>query len=296
LPEFGPLNPVASSRSGLYVQPFLEPAGGKWHHVLALDYASVIEYNQLANADYVLDSEVLRLSLAFSRDIGHRAFVVLSSSVGGAYAGFMDGFLDWYHAKLGIRVSERERRPHDRFLYSITLPDGRTLRRTSSDLFLGDVRAGLGIRHSSHLQSVLSITLPTSTAPEGYRRGVPSVAVLNTVRAQLTRRTVYEGSLGIGVTPVHGRMAGLQNAAMVAVSSGLRHRLWGSQSLFGNLFYHSPYYHDTTMPALDRRELSLDFGWILQSGSGGEWRVGLTEDLEPGGPGVDLIFRLGKEF
>jgi len=66
--------------------------------------------------------------------------------------------------------------------------------------------------------------------------------------------------------------------------------------VFANLFYHSPYYHGTTLPALDGRELSLDFGWILQTGGGGEWRLGLTEDLEPKGPGVDLVFRLGRTF
>lgn len=296
LPEFGPLNPVAASRSGLYFQPFREPEPGSWRPAVALDYASVIEYNRLAQADYVLDSEVLRLSLAASRDLSRRTFLALSVSVGGAYAGFLDGFLDWYHAKLGIRVSERQQRPHDRFLYSITLPDGRTVTRARSDLFLGDIRAGLGIRVNSQLQTVLSVTLPTSTGPEGYGRGVPSVAVLNTLRAHVTPRLIYEGSLGVGGTPAHGRLADLQNTAMLAVSSGLRQRIWGNQSLFGNLFYHSPYYHDTTLPALDRRELSLDFGWILQTRGGGEWRVGLTEDLEPGGPGVDLVFRVGRTF
>ncbi len=296
LPEFGPLNPVASSRSGLYFQPFREPQPGRWRHAVALDYASLIEYNRLDQADYVLDSEVLRLSFAASRDIGRRTFLTLTASVGGAYPGFLDGFLDWYHGKLGFRMSEREQRPQDRFLYSIVLPDGRTVNRARRDLFLGDVRAGLGIRVNSQLQTVLSVTLPTSTGPEGYGRGVPSVAVLNTLRAQVTQRLIYEGSLGVGVTPAHGRLADLQNTAMLAVSSGLRHRIWGYQSLFANLFYHSPYYHDTTLPALDRRELSLDFGWTLQTRGGGEWRVGLTEDLEPGGPGVDLVFRVGRTF
>jgi hypothetical protein len=296
LPEYGPLNPVAASRSGLYFQPFREPEAGSWRQAVTLDYASVIEYNRLDQADYVLDSEVLRLSFAVSRDIGRRTFLALSGSIGGAYAGFLDGFLDWYHGKLGITVGERERRPQDRFTYSITLPDGRTVTRARPDLFLGDVRAGLGFRVTSQLQTLVSVTLPTSTGPEGYGRGVPSAAVLNTLRVQLTPRLIYEGSLGAGVTPAHGRLADLQNTAMLAISSGLRHRIWGSQSLFANLFYHSPYYHDTTLPALDRRELSLDFGWILQTRGGGEWRAGLTEDLEPGGPGVDLVFRVGRTF
>ncbi len=199
LPEFGPLNPVASSRSGLYFQPFREAEPGRWRPALALDYGSVIEYNRLDQADYVLDSEVLRLTFGASRDLGRRTFLALSVSLDGAYAGFLDGFLDWYHGKLGIRVSEREQRPQDRFLYSITLPDGRTVARSSGDLFLGDIRAGLGIRVNSQLQTVLSLTLPTSTGPEGYGRGVPSVAVLNTLRVPLTPRLVYEGSLGVGL-------------------------------------------------------------------------------------------------
>jgi hypothetical protein len=87
-----------------------------------------------------------------------------------------------------------------------------------------------------------------------------------------------------------------QRTAFIGVSSGLRHQLWGSHSIYANLFYHSPYYNRTSFPALDRRELSLDFGWILTNRNGAEWRMGLTEDLEPGGPGVDLVFRVGTAF
>ena len=66
--------------------------------------------------------------------MGDGRSVQLSASVGGAYAGFLDGFLDWYHGALGIEMSERERRPQDRFLYSITLPDGLNLRRSQSSI------------------------------------------------------------------------------------------------------------------------------------------------------------------
>ncbi len=296
LPRFVPLNPVASSRSGVYFQPFREPAPGRWSTAVALDYASLIEYNRLDQGDYVLDSEILRLSVGATRDLGRRNFLQLSASLGGAYSGFLDGFLKWYHGALGIRVGERERRPQDQFLYMITLPDGRTVRRSSNDLFLGDVSVGLGIRHSSSFQTVLSLTLPTSTGPAGYGKAVPSLALLNTVREPLTPRLMFEGSIGVGLTPSSGPLSGLQRTGFVGVSSGMRHRFWGSQSLFANLFYHSPYYHGTGLPALDRRELSLDFGWILATRGGGEWRVGMTEDLEPGGPGVDLVVRVGRSF
>ena len=296
LPALAPLNPVAGSRSGVYFQPFNDPAPGRWITAVGLDYASVIEYNRLDRADYVLDSEVMRLSLGVSRDIGKRTFVGLSAALGGAYAGFLDGFLDWYHGALGIRVSEREQRPQDHFLYTITLEDGRTVNRRSSNLFLGDVALSLGFRHSPSVQSVLSVTLPTSTGPPGYGKGVPSIALLNTLRAPVTPRMMYEGSLGLGATPARGALADLQETAYLAVSSGFRQRIWGSQSLYAQLFYHSPYYRETGLPALDRRELSLDFGWILATSGDREWRVGITEDLEPGGPGVDLVLRVGSKF
>jgi hypothetical protein len=296
VPEFAPLNPVSSSRSGLYFQPFREPAPGRWTTTIALDYASLIEYNRLSRADYVLDSEVLRFSVGLARDLTRHTFVALGTSLGGAYSGFMDGFLDWYHGALGIRISERERRPRDQFLYSISLSDGTGVRRARSNLFLQDLRLGLGIRYTPRFQSVISLTLPTSTGPEGYGKGVISVGLLNTFRAPLNRGVVYEGSFGIGFTPAYGSLPSSQRETFLSASSGLRARVLGRQSLFANLFYHSPYYHDTALPALDLRELSVDFGWILQTNRGVEWRVGMTEDLEPGGPGVDLVLRLGRSF
>jgi uncharacterized protein DUF3187 len=296
LPPYAPLNPMGSSRSSLYFQPFLDPAAGTWDMAVTMDYASVVEYNRLPPADYILDSELLRLNLAVRRDLGLRTFLLLDVPFGGAYSGFMDGFLDWYHGTLGITVIERERRPRDRFLYTVTLPDGNTVSRSKSDFFLGDLRVGLGVRHRAGLQTVLSLTLPTSTGPDGYGRGVPSVAVLNTLREQLAPRWHYEGSLGLGFTPSHGALPRGQRELFLVATSGLRHRIWGRQSLFANLFYHSPYYQNTTLPALDRKDLSLDFGWILQTRGGDEWRVGLTEDLEPGGPGVDLVLRVGRTF
>ena len=149
---------------------------------------------------------------------------------------------------------------------------------------------------SSRFQTMLSLTLPTSTGPEVGSK-VPSVAVLNTLRAELTPRLVFEGGFGLGLTPTHGPLADRQHVAMLSFSSGLRKRIWGRQSLFANLFYHSP--------VLSRYDLAgagppgavagfrLDC-WPRGAGGSGGW--GMTEDLEPGGPGVDLVFRFGEDF
>ena len=247
----------------------------------------------MPSARYDLDSEILRLRLSVARAVGARGFVELDAGVGAGYPGFLDGFLHWYHGLIGVTLRDRERRPRNAFLYQLELPDGQMLTRRSTGVFLGDARLSAGMRLGRHLQTVATLTLPTSTAPAGYGRGVVAGGVVTTVRAPLGRRVVYEGSLGAGYTPRHGDLTTYQRTTFLSGSSGLRWRFWGRQSIYGNVFVHSPYYHDTTVAALDQRELSFDFGWILATRSGREWRLGLTEDLEPSGPGIDLVFRLG---
>ena len=293
LPAYRPVNPVADSRTALGFEPYRAPMSGRWSAGLALDYASAIEHVAEPTARYDLDSEIFRLRLSVARSVGTKAFVGLDAGVGAGYPGFLDGLLDRYHGLLGITMPERERRPRDVFLYQLELPNGALLSRRSTGVFLGDLRLSAGIRHGAHLQTVATVTLPTSTAPAGYGRGVVAGGVVTTVRAPLASTLVYEGSLGVGYTPRHGDLTAYQRTTFVSGSSGLRWRFWGRQSIYANLFVHSPYYHDTTIPALDRRELSIDFGWILATRAGREWRLGLTEDLEPGGPGIDLVFRLG---
>jgi hypothetical protein len=293
LPAYRPINPVADSRTALGFEPYRTPGPGRWSGTLALDYASTIEHAFRPSAWYDLDSEILRLRLSLARAVGTRGFVELDAGIGAGYPGFLDGFLDWYHGLIGITLRDRERRPHNAFLYQLELPDGQLLTRRSTGVFLGDARLSAGMRLGRHLQTVATLTLPTSTAPAGYGRGVVAGGLVTTVRAPLGGRVVYEGSLGAGYTPKHGDLTRYQRTTFLSGSSGLRWRFWGRQSIYGNLFVHSPYYHDTTIAALDRRELSLDFGWILATRAGREWRLGLTEDLEPSGPGIDLVFRLG---
>jgi hypothetical protein len=298
LPAYAPINPVASGRSPLSFEPFRPYRPGRWAVTADLSYASTIESNFLPKATYLLDTELLRFRLGVSRDLGPRTFVLADAELLGAYPGFLDGFLDWYHGLLGIDMPERDRRPHDDFGYLVVIPGERTVRRRPDDAFLGDMRLGLGLRVHPAAQSVAVVTLPTSTGPAGYGRGVVTVGILNTAHLRLSRGggLIGEGSLGLGLAPSHGALADRQREVMASAGAGARLRLFGRQSLYGNLFYHSPYYHDTTLPGLDRRELSFDFGALIGGVGGSEWRVGITEDPEPGGPAVDLVFQLGGRF
>ncbi|MGE0552011.1 MAG: DUF3187 family protein [Gemmatimonadales bacterium] len=294
LPPYLPVNPLLTSRSGVYFQPYLDPKPG-WRVRMLLDYASAVEFSSSPNASLVLDGELLRLDATVSRDVG-TGFVGAALGLNGVYNGFLDGFLDWYHDLTGLRVTAREVRPRNRFDYAIALPNGDSLTREASSAFLGDLRLFGGLRHSRAWQTVLAVTLPTTTGPTGFGKGATSLSAVTTLRSRPDRRVVVEGSMGLGYTPSHGDLAELQREWFHSASLGARLRFWGKQAAFVNVFYQSSNYQGTTLMPLDQRELTIDYGFLLKARGGPEWFLGMTEDLEPNGPAIDLSFRIGARW
>jgi hypothetical protein len=292
LPPYLSLNPVVTSRSGVYFQPFVDPAR-QWDFRILTDYGSAIEYAFRPTAQLLLDAELLRVEATAIRNLG-RGFLGVSASFNGAYDGFLDGFLDWYHDLTGLRVAAREERPRNEFAYALRLPNGDSLTRAPSGGFAGDLRLLGGIRLSRRWQTAVAVTLPTG--PEGYGRKVPSVSSLTTFKADLDHRWRTELGLGVGFTQRHGALRDFQRTAFLGGSAGVRYRFWGRQAAFVNLFYQSAGYRETGLRAFDKRELTLDYGFLLRAKRGPEWFLGMTEDLEPRGPAIDLSFRIGARW
>ena len=292
LPAYQSINPVVESRTGLYTQPFVPPATG-WHGGVSLDYGSAIELDlQSGVGQYLLDAEILRLQLAIRHDLGPRWFAQSDLAVGHAGNGFMDGFFDWYHGLIGLDVAARHLRPRNRFGYHIALPDGRDLVR-SPGAWLGDLRLTLGRRLNRNLQTAVSVTLPTGTRPAGYTRGTASYNLVNTLHAALAPAWVLEATLAAGYTPRHGDLSRYQETLFTLWATGVRYRFLGRASAYLSAHYHTPMYRGTGYPDLDRREITVDYGFILST-RGGEWRAGMTEDLAPTGPSIDAVFQFSR--
>lgn len=296
LPPHQPLNPSSSSRSGLGAESYRASAPGQWRVAAGFEYGNAIESDSTARGSYLLDAELMRAAVAVSRDLNIRTFARVEASATGAYAGFADGFFVWYHKLIHFTQPERVARPKNQFDYAFRLPDGSAVSRRPYALAFGDIRGTLGMRFGRSLQSTLTLTLPSATGPAGYGLGTISVGTVETVHLELSSRLVYEGGVGIGYTPRHGDLAAYQRTIFASASSGLSVRLWGSQSVYGRLFYHSPYYRGTTLRSLDRREMTADFGWLARGRDGREWHVDLTEDLAPGDAGIDLILQIGRTW
>ena len=298
LPPYASMNPMVVSRTGLATQPYVMP-GPTWRITALVDYASPIEYAAppSSTAAYLLDAELLRAEVTVVRELGKRSFLLGQTSMNAAYDGFLDGFIDWYHDLFHFPTGARKIRPRNQFGDSLAIAGGPHLLRSKPGAYLGDVRLGAGFRHSGHWQTMVSATLPTNTGPEGFRRGTVSINAVTTLRSDFAGgRFTYEGTLGGGFTPTRGDLDEFQHSTFLMVSQGLRARVAGPLHLYTNLIYHSALYRDTGTSELDGRELTIDFGGFFKFRRGPEWIVGLTEDLEPSGPAIDVSFRLGARW
>ena len=292
LPPYQALNPMLTSRSGLIFQPYVDPSH-RWQTRLQLDYGNAIEFSERPNAGFILDGEFLRLDATVIRNVG-RGFVGGSVAMEGSYNGFLDGFLDWYHKVTGLQVAARSLRPRNEFLYSAKLPNGDSLHYPAKSAFPGDVRLMGGLRHGPHWQTTVSVTLPTG--PDGYGRKTVSVSAFSTARFRLDDRWTTEMGLGLGFTPRTTQLADYQKTVFAAGNLGFRYRFVKQQAMFVNLFVQSHSYDGTGLRALDQREVTLDYGFLLRAKRGPEWFLGMTEDLEPRGPAIDLSLRIGARW
>ena len=287
---------MSASRSGLAYQPYQPYDLSRTRWSFSFEYGNAIESDSAPSAHYLLDAEFMRTTVGWTRDLSPRTWLRIEGEAVGSYAGFADGFFLWYHRQIGYYQPERLARPKNQYAYDILLPDGTRLNPQRTPLALGDARVTLGLRHNDVQQTTFGVTLPTATGDGNLGRGVPSLSATHTLRADLLKPVYWEVSAGAGYTPAHGPLRPYQRTLFGMGTTGVRIHMWGGQSIYGNFFYHTPYYHGTTLPSLDHHELTADFGWMVHSRSGNEWRIGLEEDLAPGDPGIDLILKLGGSW
>lgn len=300
LPAYVPINPATTSRSALAFQPYEAPAPG-WRATVQFDWSSMVEYErQLPNntgPSWLLDAEVLRLDVTMVKDYGAGNFLLVGAGAASVIDGVMDEFFDWYHDLVGLPGGGRTVRPTNEFAYEARLPGNTSRRWGKPALMLTDMKLGVGVRNTPSIQTLVYVTLPTTTHQRGYGRGTVSANGIITARRQFSERLSYEGSVGMGWTPRHGDMEAFQKTLFWSGSSGLRLRFWGQQAMFFNAFYQSASYRDSELRPLDRAELTGDMGFLVRPGRNApELILALTEDLLPSGPAVDATFRIGLRW
>src|SRR5262250_1832059 len=256
LPPWAPQNPVEANRSVLFAPPLMMPRGD-WGLTFALDYSSAIELYANGGHQITLDAELGRFQAWLTRRIDDRWFVFGQVQIQGAYSGFMDRFINWYHSILGVRYIAREVRPINRYEYSITYERRKTISYGPVDLGIGDSRIGVGRMLGEHAQVLLVLGLPTSTN-SGYRAGTLQTGLIVTGEAPLLPWLTVSGSVGLGFTPRTGTLSKYENVVFASFSGGPRVRLSWRNFLYGNIFVQTPPFHGTGLHPMDLTDFSID--------------------------------------
>jgi hypothetical protein len=299
LPAYVPINPATTSRSALYFQPYEAPAPG-WRATTQFEWSSIIEVQGVSQGEedyWLFDAEILRLDVTMVKDYGPGNFLLVGAGAARVIDGVMDEFFNWYHDLVGLPSGGRTLRPTNEFGYEAKFPGHDGLTWGKPGLMLTDVKLGVGVRNTPSIQTLVFVTLPTTTHQRGYGRGVVSANGIITARSQFSERLYYEGSVGMGWTPRHGDLEAFQKTIFWSGSSGLRLRFWGQQAMFFNAFYQTPSYRESGLRRIDRAEFTADMGFLLRPGRNApELILALTEDLLPSGPAVDATFRIGLRW
>lgn len=296
VPPYVPANPVLQSRSALYAQPFVAPHAG-WHFRFLADYYNAVEVSHTSDLrQEIFDAEVLQGDLWVTRDLSRRVFVIADLPIRGAYDGFLDSFLNWYHRLIGLAVPARDELPIDHFQWTTAFPDT-TVNRARPGTFLGDVRGGIGVR-VGRTQFVASATLPTaSISQEGWTRQVIGTSVAATTQLLRSSRVTLDGEASVGFTPTAGALARYQRDLFVSGSVSGRWRFAGRQAVFGTIWAQSSNWQVSGFETLENPEVSFDFGFLLRPGRRWpELQLGMTQDLLPRGPAMDVGFTAGVRW
>jgi hypothetical protein len=292
LPIYEPLNPFEYNRSALFSPPLLRPKGS-WAFSVALDYgSSILLYGNTPNS-VLLDAELGRLTFTGSFRVSSTVFLLVEAGVQGAYSGFLDRFLNWYHGLLGLQYHARDIRPINKFGYYFQR-GSREQSYKPVGLTLTDTRLGVGWLISDQLQLLATVVLPTAWV-DGYAAHTVQFGLLLTWQRPLFWPwLLFQGTLGVGATPrTSGLLEPFQNVVFGSASVGFRPRLSQHNYLYVNFFLQTPLYSNTGDNPLDWPDGSLDFGWMFRTDSDWEFNLGMTEDAVAGGPAMDIIFRFG---
>ncbi|HEY3935215.1 MAG TPA: DUF3187 family protein [Gemmatimonadales bacterium] len=302
IPPYVPANPLLESRSALYLQPFIAPHSG-WQLRILGDYYNAIEVSDAPAPggglrETLFDAEVLQADVWVTRDVSSHVFVLGNIPVRGGYNGFLDGFLNWYHRLIGLSVPARNQQPDNLFQWRFSFPDT-FVTRSAPGTFIGDARVGAGIRFG-RTELVGTVTLPTATTnSDGWTRhtiGTSATLVTDLIRSN--RITVDAGATG-GFTPTDGPalISQYERDAFAGAFAGLRWRFAGRQAVFGTAWVQSPNWRGTGWDAWDDAEVTSDFGFLLHlARRGPELQLGMTQDLIPRGPAMDVGFTIGLRW
>ncbi len=257
-------------------------------------YANVmLSGNVPGRVSYTFDEEAGTLLLAVRQGLGDRLEFGLTLPVVLQYGGFLDSPVEFVESLLGQENPTRFERPRNLTVFQITLPDGRTIERTTPGVGLGDTTLTLKgqvlVQNGPWPAVALSLALKLPTGGPSYGDG----------------ETEFGGALLVGWT--FGRV-GLRFALDLAVPTsstalvGIPTRVYGAfqvgvaVELGAGIALHvqgAIHRAPLDLPRLGQDSYYLLLGLTAQLSRGLRLEVGAAENVFSPGRGSDITLLLG---
>ncbi|MRR16664.1 MAG: DUF3187 family protein [Deltaproteobacteria bacterium] len=273
---------------------------------LTLDQANNYINEINAAESLVLDGESTRLSFSGRYGIGRSLELGITIPFVVAGGGFLDNFIETYHATFGFPNGGRELAPRNRLLYRYQKNGVTLFNMESSGQGPGDVSVNAGWQIYQSAASGRNLTLRASlklpTGDAGSLRGSGSTDLAAWMIGDWGRRfslgqvTLFGAAGGMGMTK--GRVLADQQRPLVGfgmLGFGFAPADWIYLKVQTNA--HTAFYSDSDLKQINAASVQLTMGGALYFTPRTSLDIGVTEDLLVGtSPDVVFHFSMAHTF
>jgi len=285
--------PVAVKTNGPIVQNLLQfrprstqtTATGKVDVELASAYSSIFVNGNDSHSQVTLDGEIWRNTLRFRTGLTPTIDIEAELAYVTAMSGFLDGFIQSWHAFLGLPNGGREKRGENEYEMHADKDGQRVYSIDENTVSFGDlpiVLTGRIVDESEGTPAIVwraGVELPTGSESSGYGNGGLDWGGGVALERSLGRVTLTGGAYYVFVAnPDSFSDADVSALDQIYAHLGAELRWSDTGSLVTGLRFSRPATTDIAIPEIDGNVLDLDVGWAEDIGES-VLTFGLTEDL-----------------
>lgn len=272
---------------------------------VANSYSSMFEDGTDGNWTVVFDGELARTAVLFRTGVSDTTDVEVELPFAYATSGFLDTFIESWHAFFGLPNGGRAQRARGEYAMHVDTNGRRVYELDADRPALADIPLYLTQQVTREADAGIGIALrggieiPTGSEGRGFGNGGVDWGGGALAEKSLGRFTFTASAYYVdAATPDSFARAGLVIGDQVYYQGGVECRWNNWLSLVAGLRSSTPVTKDIPLKEIDRGVLDLDVGFVFDDPQT-EWRYifGLTEDLvSESGTDFTVFFGLSRTF
>lgn len=260
---------------------------GRLRFELTTAYSSMFEDGTDGSSTVFFDGELLRTALRFRTGVSSSADVEIEVPFAYASSGFLDSFIENWHAALGFPNGGRGERDKNQYSMHVDKDGQRAFDLEPNELELGDVPIVFTqslLREAADGVSLdlrAGVELPSGSQASGFGNGG-----IDWGGGVIAEKSINRFTLGGGAYFVDAATADSFARADIEIQeqgylhTGLEFRWNESVSLVTGLRASTPATRDVTIEEVDGYVVDLDLGFVFsEPGRPSRFSFGLSEDL-----------------